>query len=103
LAVFTGTWFLLGEAIPRALLDVTDVAARSAADGFSRHESERPPPPTGRTRRLCGAGTIVILAGQIASSEGAVRGGALIWLGSLALLFAPLAAHRFRSARRRRS
>jgi hypothetical protein len=89
LAVFAGAWFLLGEAVPRVLAELA-VMARGPAQPVARPSGEkRLTTLAARTRRLTRAGTILILAGQIAASEGAVRGGAVIWLAAAALLFAP--------------
>jgi hypothetical protein len=86
LAGFTAVWFLLGEAVPRALLDGT--ASSPSASG-ARPGSAGAMAPSfrpGRFRFVTFAGTVLILAGQLNASPGLVRAGAAIWLLGLAWL-----------------
>jgi hypothetical protein len=99
LAGFTAAWFLLAEAVPRAVLGLALLPGGQTGQRPELHDPERLRALAGRTRRLCGAGAVLILAGQMATSEGAVRGGALVWLASVVLLFLPPSGRLLRTSR----
>jgi hypothetical protein len=86
LAGFTAVWFLLGEAVPRALLDETDFSASGPGSRPGPARAIAPAFRPGRFRLVTFAGTVLILAGQLNASPGLVRAGAAIWLLGLVWL-----------------